>query len=152
MWSNWNLWPSVEEVLSLINSPLEQLLNRKTFCLVPSFSNSFVTEQGTSINIMRGWNNNSVREKPKRKQGQTQWALQNRLHGYYEQNSLLMSFQVSIKSQYLAKSIPFRILTSSGINCHALIKHRMQITSPGDDASSCFSFNKPLRKSTTAVM
>lgn len=57
-----------------------------------------------------------------------------------------------MKSQYLAKSIPFHILISAGINCHALIEDRMQITSPGDDASSYFSFNKPVWKSTTAVM
>lgn len=63
-----------------------------------------------------------------------------------------MSFQVSIKSQYLAKNIPFHILTSSGINCHALIKHGTPVTYPGDDASSCFSFTKPGWKSTTAVM
>lgn len=54
-----------------------------------------------------------------------------------------------MKSQYLAKSILCHILTSSGISHRALIKHRMQISSLGDDAAHCLSFHKPVWKQTT---
>lgn len=53
-----------------------------------------------------------------------------------------MTFQVSMKSQYLAKSILCHILTFSGISHCALIKHRMQILSLGDDVAHCLSFHK----------
>lgn len=52
-----------------------------------------------------------------------------------------MTFQVSMKSQYLAKNILCHILTFSGTSHRALIKHRIQISSLGDDAAHCLSFH-----------
>lgn len=83
MWSNSKQRPSMAKVPRLISSLLQQLVSQQTVCLVSCSSNSYATKQSISINIMWG-SNNSVGEKLKRKQGQNQWALQNRLHAYHE--------------------------------------------------------------------